>query len=193
MKAPTFLNPRFALLTLFAGLLMLSIACRSSKDTQGVEVVEESATADVESTMPSEESTEVEIVPVEEEITAEMIAEGRSNEKCKPILDKFLRAKSDDYISLDNVSVEDDCLVINLTYSGGCGENKLEVIWEGAIAKSIPPQVPLQLHFTDRDDCESLQEMEYRFDLSRVRKVGVKGEVVLRISGWPERISYKYQ
>lgn len=72
-----------------------------------------------------------------------------------------------DRYSLTSLEIEDDVLVLNVRYSGGCEQHLFDLVWSGGFLKSLPPQVDLHLiHDANEDGCEALIAKNLRFDLT---------------------------
>lgn len=102
----------------------------------------------------------------------------------------FKDTQEDDFI-FRNVTIAAHCLSIKIAFGGGCGEVSAELITDGSVEKSLPPQRYLMLAFTDNDPCEALREEQYDFDLSRLQVAG-SDAVILRLKGWDAKIRYDY-
>lgn len=63
-----------------------------------------------------------------------------------------------DGVLLQNLSISDGCLTVDFEYSGGCVQNhRFDLVWDGTLLESFPPQVNLQLHHDSRGDlCKAL-------------------------------------
>ena len=99
-----------------------------------------------------------------------------------------------DPINIVKSEIQGDILKLTVTYSGGCKDHTFELKANGAIMKSMPPQMPIMLiHEGNGDDCRSLIEETLKFDVSPAR-MGGDGEIILILNGDREnRVSYKYQ
>ena len=88
-----------------------------------------------------------------------------------------------------------DCLEMKITYSGGCKPHKFQLLWNGAHAESMPPQIGLTLvHDNGDDNCRELKSEKVAFDLSSARYSGV-GQVIVNLNsnGVPaQRVNYTY-
>jgi hypothetical protein len=93
-------------------------------------------------------------------------------EKSKPAAENCLALSTSPPKHLDEVidlkaTIEDDCLVLVVTYGGGCAEHDFELYWDGQQSLSLPGQITLQLgHDSHRDGCEALLSETLSFDLS---------------------------
>jgi hypothetical protein len=61
-----------------------------------------------------------------------------------------------DNFELENISVSGDYLLLSVSYSGGCQNHEFNVLWNGKVIKTSPPQVDLYLYHDSNDDlCEA--------------------------------------
>ncbi len=76
----------------------------------------------------------------------------------------------DDY-QLNNVSIEKDTLVLNVSYSGGCKDHTFDLIWKGGnFFETNPLQADLFLiHNANNDNCEAYITKELKFDLTPIK------------------------
>lgn len=102
----------------------------------------------------------------------------------------FLDTREDEF-TFKNVTIVDNCLSIKIAFGGGCGDANAELITDGAILRSVPPQRHLTLAFADDDLCEAVREEQYDFDLTSLQVIG-QNAVILNLQGWPAKIRYDY-
>jgi hypothetical protein len=78
-------------------------------------------------------------------------------------------AKGDAFTILD-MSVAGDSLHVAVQYSGGCKPHAFQMISNGNLLKSLPPQLPLYLeHTANADNCRALLTEKLAFDLKPLR------------------------
>lgn len=139
------------------------------------------------------------VYPAQIEITC---IEQTGSTTCTPITigdfdDDFLPA---DPITINSASIEDDCLFISVSHSGGCGDHVYELV-ELPIFCGTPPLPPtmLQLRHDDDDDfCEAYITTVVSYDLSNLQ---IEGENSIDISltingdltGFNENMTYLYE
>jgi len=59
--------------------------------------------------------------------------------------------------TIKNVIRENDFIILNLTYSGGCKQHLFEIIWDGIVFTDDPCHMNLLLiHDDNNDSCEAL-------------------------------------
>lgn len=78
-------------------------------------------------------------------------------------------AKGDAFNIMD-VSVVGDSIHIAVQFSGGCQSHTFQMISNGNMLKSLPPQLPLYLeHNANGDNCRALVTKKLAFDLKPLR------------------------
>ena len=81
------------------------------------------------------------------------------------------RNVSPDPISIVSASLVGDCLKLTVQYSGGCGDHKVCLFWNGALAESLPPQAFLYLLHKDLGDpCDGIVTRELSYDVSTIQE-----------------------
>jgi len=78
-------------------------------------------------------------------------------------------------------------LEIDVQYGGGCGEATFDLVWNGALMKSLPPKANIVLLMKDDDPCRALVTKTVCFDVSSV----YKGECVLLLKDFRGQLVYK--
>lgn len=104
--------------------------------------------------------------------------------------EQFVNAPNDPF-KFEEVKIEGDCLEITYSYGGGCEEVVMKIIGRESIMKSNPPQRSIRMSLDDIDNCEALITTTRNYDLTPFRESG-GNEIILRLDGWDESISYKY-
>ena len=91
-----------------------------------------------------------------------------------------------------DVKIKGDTLIVNVQYSGGCGDHKFEIKQNGFLMKSLPPKQPVQIiHLSTVDQCRSLINEDLKFDISSFRGTP-HGTTVLLLKNWTTDIIYSY-
>lgn len=73
---------------------------------------------------------------------------------------------STDYYSIDSLTIDNNCLVIWVTYSGGCGDADFEMYYTDRIIETNPPKTKLRLQLTDNDPCRAIVQQKLFYNLS---------------------------
>ncbi|MBW7936054.1 MAG: hypothetical protein LC101_09535 [Flavobacteriales bacterium] len=88
---------------------------------------------------------------------------------CQPIIkDTELYNKISDPFDIKKVWIEQNCLKVNISYSGGCGDATFKLVWNGSMMKSLPPQIPMKIIMEDKDDCRSIIQKTLCFSLNEI-------------------------
>lgn len=92
-------------------------------------------------------------------------------------------------MAITAVEGDGDLLVVTVSHGGGCAEHTYQACWNGAIAKSLPPQATIELrHDGHGDTCEAELSETLEIDISALReKTG--GSVVVHVGG--ERVRFE--
>lgn len=74
----------------------------------------------------------------------------------------------DDFVAIEAAGLKGDKLIIDVIYGGGCvPQHSFQLNWDGALLKSNPAQVVLELsHNANGDPCRALLRERLQFDLS---------------------------
>ncbi len=96
------------------------------------------------------------------------------------------RSASDDPYELKNATIENGCLVLNVSYGGGCGKANFDMVGHETQTKAPPPIFLLRLALTDRDNCRSMVDTTLYFSLDGIQKS--KEQVMLRLKNWDKNL-----
>jgi len=96
-----------------------------------------------------------------------------------------------DYI-INNVTLLDSILKIDLSYSGDCGEPDFELFFSGNYEKSFPPQATFYLqHKSNKKKCNENINKILKFNISKAKYY--KGNIVyIKLHSSNEIITFKY-
>ena len=84
--------------------------------------------------------------------------------------------------TVDSLAIKGNILSVFVNYSGGCQEHSFELLSDGLIAKSMPPQVTVCLrHNNNGDACRKLVMQELKFDVSAVKYKSGDGTTVIKL------------
>jgi hypothetical protein len=76
-----------------------------------------------------------------------------------------------DILTVNNVLCDKDTITLNITYSGGCKEHKINLYAYKTIEKSNPAKVTIVLSHDANDDyCEALITRKIKFDLKTLKE-----------------------
>ena len=97
------------------------------------------------------------------------------------IMDNALFSMPGFALNIDTAYLDGRCLVVDVRRSGGCGSVSVDLIWNGSMMKSMPPQVPLRLLGRGEDPCRAEVRQQYRFEISTLNN----GQpLVIQLQGW---------
>ncbi|MAZ36154.1 MAG: hypothetical protein K0U33_06960 [Bacteroidetes bacterium] len=95
-------------------------------------------------------------------------------------------------IEVTKVFMENDCLLVRIKFNG-CENSNFDLIHNGKVMKSLPPQVNLMLRPIDVN-CESTAELEkeFKFDIKKLQGIGGDGKAIIRVQNFTEPVVYEY-
>jgi hypothetical protein len=107
----------------------------------------------------------------------------QNDTKNKKLIMAELPATESSPVTVDSMRVQDQTLILNVSYSGGCEEHSFDLYFNGMYAKSLPVQANLQLyHQGNGDACRKLEMKELKFDISEMKPPG-GNSIVLKLAG----------
>lgn len=100
-----------------------------------------------------------------------------------------------DPISISDIRVQGNKLLIDVNYSGGCAEHSFSVVGSAMIAKSLPPIRAIQLvHNANGDQCKKMEMKTLEVDVKALAYQQEAGsKIYLTLEGWKERIEYTFE
>ena len=103
--------------------------------------------------------------------------------------DKF----GNDSFVLNDATVTDDTLLINVSYSGGCKNHQFTLVASDSFLESLPVQLSAYIiHNANGDTCEAWPTEDYRFNLTPIKTLYQNayrqkaGTIVLRLKDAPD-------
>lgn len=89
---------------------------------------------------------------------------------------------SSDPFDLKSIILKGDSVEVSVAYSGGCERHSFEVIWDGAVAKTNPPQINLFIkHHANGDGCEAYISEKLTFSLTALTESIAYPEVTFNV------------
>jgi hypothetical protein len=85
------------------------------------------------------------------------------------IISKNIPSKSAS-TTIKSLSVNEDTVLIEVGYSGGCDKHEFTLYTDGSIEKTFVPQVTLKLVHVTNDLCETEISSTLKFDLNPLKK-----------------------
>ena len=99
---------------------------------------------------------------------------------------------NDDY-TLENATIMEDTLTIDVAYGGGCEDHQFTLIASEVFMESDPVQLSVSIvHNANLDPCERWVEEAYHFDLTPIKTMYQQayqqdaGTIVLNLANLPE-------
>jgi hypothetical protein len=86
-----------------------------------------------------------------------------------------------DYFNIDSITMKDQYLFVFVTYSGGCGDVKFEMLYKPQVLTVMPHRNSLLLKFTDDDPCRELIQKKLAYDLSIFNAEAKSGGVIFNL------------
>ncbi|MCW5906988.1 MAG: hypothetical protein KIS94_03950 [Chitinophagales bacterium] len=128
-----------------------------------------------------------EVPAVEEEITDLSFR--------KIIKDKELFAATTETIALDSARLSNDTLHLYTKKLQACDADNFKLLWNGSMAKSLPPQASLKLLFINEPSCREQHRFHLTYNISSVRFKGdsvTKGATLLKLPGFNSGLLYEF-
>ena len=113
-----------------------------------------------------------------------------SVKSCKAVIvdkDFDATAYNSEY-KINNLSLTDSLLTINITYTGNTKNDEFDLVFNGMYAKSMPPIATLVLIQKENGSKEFTRDLCY--DISNIKYKGGKTRVMVR--GFNQKIMYSY-
>jgi hypothetical protein len=103
--------------------------------------------------------------------------------------------QASDPISISNLRIQGNKMLIDVSYGGGCEDHQFQVIGSPMISKSLPPVRAIQLvHVANGDKCKMNVMKTLEVDISDFAYKKENGsEIYLTLSGWSQQIEYTYE
>ena len=91
--------------------------------------------------------------------------------------------------NLTEFSIEGSCLSVTLGVSGCDDDHILEMVSDGSIAESFPPQITFDFYDQNPQDCEAYFLLDREYDLSPIKEL-YDGEIIIRFRNNDKSIEY---
>ena len=104
-----------------------------------------------------------------------------TSNSCVPILidDSKFNSTENDVVNLLEFTLEGYCLKVNLGVSGCDANHIIDMVYDGSILESFPPQVIFDFYDNNPQQCEAYFEIERKYDLSSLLNSSTD-EIVVR-------------
>jgi hypothetical protein len=94
--------------------------------------------------------------------------------------------------SIDEMKIDGDILLIDVSYSGGCKDHDFKAYFNGMYIKTSPMKAKVFIVHTNNDDnCRALIKQTLRFNLKPVRS-GDRGMLIIMLNNTEKTLTYEY-
>lgn len=108
------------------------------------------------------------------------------------IIDQDLSKYPTDAFTIRDASVIGDSLTMLVAFTGGCKQHEFKVVSNGAMMKSMPPQMNVQLSHESHDDmCEALLTQDVTVSLEPLKQQAHNGGIILHLQGFDRPLTYQ--
>ncbi|GEM_PF-609187 len=182
-------------LILVVGALVLSAyACKQSKNVADSGDQEKTEMSKEMTDQKNEMSEKMEDKKEDMKDKKDQMSKGEKESKVQNVIvDPTYMAKSTDNFTLLESNLHGDILTLLVQYGGGCETHAWALKTNGAYAKSLPPQITLNLeHNANGDMCRALLTDTLEFDLSAIKYPGTF-QLMVKLKDFEKHtITYKY-
>lgn len=102
-----------------------------------------------------------------------------------------IRTPIDPSLTIASERILGDCLELEVNYSG-CETDQFELIFNGLVAKSLPPKTTLVLKKEAVLGCGALRSKTLRFDLTKLKRGETTGKIELSLGKGTTPLLYSY-
>ena len=115
-----------------------------------------------------------------------------SDPSCLPVIisNEIFQGLDPNQASVSEVSIEGDCLTVNLGVSGCDSDHIISMISDGGISESLPLQITFDFQDNNPQLCEAFFIIEHQFDLSAIRDL-IEDDIMIRFRNSDHSILYK--
>lgn len=106
------------------------------------------------------------------------------------LVEDFAAYENNASTEITSVTIDQNIMILGISYSGGCEEHEFSLIGSRLITKSLPPQRGIMLfHNNNGDSCRELKEEEIKFDIKEFQYKDQE-EIILILDGWKDNVNY---
>jgi hypothetical protein len=102
----------------------------------------------------------------------------------------YEQGPEDSSTKLESYEIDGNCLVLDLTYSGGCAEHTIDLAATGW-QKTDPPAVEAKIVHENLDPCDALLRETISFDLSDLQYAD-NPELIIKLKGFDGLIIHNF-
>lgn len=121
----------------------------------------------------------------------------------KVMRDKEIYAATVEVVPLDSAYLRRDTLHLHTKKMTGCAADEFQLVWNGAMMKSLPPQTSVKLFHRVEPDCKEQHPFHLTFNIAPLRmkrdsaylaidSPSMQRATIIRIGGWKSSIRYDY-
>jgi hypothetical protein len=88
---------------------------------------------------------------------------------------------------INDVNIDENCLDISFSYSGGCTEHQIYLVWNGLPPSQLNPQISIRVKHDNMDLCEAYITESISYDLNSI----MESSFTFKIEGWDEIFNYE--
>lgn len=124
---------------------------------------------------------------------ADSIISDMSNRKL--VHNKELFGATTEVLPIDTVYIESSTLHIITQKLQACNSQNFQLVWNGSLLKSMPPQAATKLLYVNDGTCKTNNRFHLTFNVSPLKvKQDSTGNktTVIRVGGWKQPVRYDY-
>ena len=103
------------------------------------------------------------------------------NECLKIEIDKdlFDNGIQDPSTVINDILIDDTCLIMSISYGGGCQDHEIMLVTDGLESFSIPPSLNFKLIHENKDPCNAYITENWEFDINSLNFSGNILELII--------------
>jgi hypothetical protein len=118
-------------------------------------------------------------------------SDSNPSDSCIPVIfneSKFNSAQNFG-VNLEEFSIDGSCLSVKLGVSGCDDDHTLEMVSDGSIAESLPPQITFDFYDKNPQACQAYFIVEREYDLSPIKEL-YEDEIIIRFRNSDKSLVY---
>ena len=80
---------------------------------------------------------------------------------------------------INDVTIDENCLIMSLSYGGGCHDHEIVLVTDGIESFSIPPSLNFKLIHENKDPCNAFITENWEFDINSLNFSGNILELII--------------
>lgn len=93
-------------------------------------------------------------------------------------------------VKLDEYSINGSCLTVKLEISGCDDDHTIDMLSDGAIAESFPPQITFDFYDNNLQPCDAYFIVEREYDLSPIKELYDDGDIIIHFRNNDKSVHY---